>query len=822
MEGTPPNSAAGSSSLLTTAGQALLVIHLVLSATLFSTTTTEVFEFNKVALLILAALLLATGAAARRWNGWRNAMREPVGVCVALFLASSVLSTVFSCSPLTSLRGAQESFAGLGTVAGYAVLFFATRALCRSADGAHRLLMAPVVGGVFAAGYAALQVARLDPIRWSSVSPLAGYVRPFGTLGHPNQFAIYLVMVLPLVACFAALAWRRRQWLAVAVLVLAVGLMTFGIVAAVSRGAWLALAIAVTVAALPWLRRRLIVGTGIGLLLVGALAAWGVLGSTGQGMVNSVLERTRHFGDASSRMHIWRGALGIWQEHPLFGCGLDTFGFAFQSQRTPAYWAVEWNGTPTRAHNEALHVLATQGLLGAAAALALLFAVGWAARRAWRGVSPANRPLVSAMIAGLVGLFVEDLFSFTTVGCGTLLVTFAAILSRLGTEGEGSEESSWPRWPLPAASVLACALFLFEDVEMAAGLATPVLLGLVALGFGLAVATGSLLRLFSWNSLSACRDDGERKTWSLPVQVAIWSAGAAAVFLLVIRPVIADRASQTGDGLLSLDPDGAVAWLEHAVSLAPESDLYWTRLGNARQVQASTPGSDRRACLERGVAAYDRAAALVPVNGYHHSNRGRLLSELAHDGWARPEDAFAALDTALRLDNGNAYFHLFAAHIARNLGDLPRAKEHIRRGLELYPRFGPLRTQEAFVAMLEGRPRDAEAMYPEAPYLDWHGDDRAYLNLLGVMAWGRLQQKCYLDAWFVTNHVLYYLPDWPLARLVLAEALEGAGKIEDAQNEYRRFLTLCPRHPGATAALRRLERASAGRKPARDVAPAGN
>src|SRR5262249_43941579 len=148
-------------------------------------------------------------------------------------------------------------------------------------------------------------------------------------------------------------------------------LMAFVVVASLSRGAWLALAAALVVSLLPWLTgRRLAVATSVGLCIVVGLVAWLAFSTAGQGLFNSLVERGRHIGDASSRVHIWRAALGIWCEHPLLGCGLDTFHLAFPGQRTPQYWRVEWNGTPTKAHSDASQILATQGLVGAAAALA--------------------------------------------------------------------------------------------------------------------------------------------------------------------------------------------------------------------------------------------------------------------------------------------------------------------------------------------------------------------------------------------------------------------------------------------------------------------
>src|SRR5205807_251491 len=76
-------------------------------------------------------------------------------------------------------------------------------------------------------------------------------------------------------------------------------------------------------------------------------------------------------------------------------------------------------------------VLATQGLCGGAALALLAAGLAVACRRAWKRGAPADRPLVAALAAALVGCFVQGCFSFTAAGCGTLLVTCAALASRL-------------------------------------------------------------------------------------------------------------------------------------------------------------------------------------------------------------------------------------------------------------------------------------------------------------------------------------------------------------------------------------------------------
>src|SRR5947209_12542693 len=151
----------------------VLVVHLIVSPLLFSSATLEEFEFTKVAALQLAALLAGTLAllAVAASEGWdirrlgvrlTTAAREPVTLGAILFTLSAAVSTAWSVSPATSLRGAHESFAGLGTVVAYLLLFLATRGCCATVADGWRLVSAAAVGVAVTGAHALIQVLRLD------------------------------------------------------------------------------------------------------------------------------------------------------------------------------------------------------------------------------------------------------------------------------------------------------------------------------------------------------------------------------------------------------------------------------------------------------------------------------------------------------------------------------------------------------------------------------------------------------------------------------------------------------------------------------------
>src|SRR5262245_60503407 len=197
---------------LRAAARGLLVGFLVLSPVVFWYGLIEPFEACKSALTQLTALalvLLAVAAARGRtwrwaWARLRRLFAGPIGLAVLAGVLSAVASTMFSVSPLTSLRGAPESNMGLGSVLALAVLVAAARAVCagRAAEG---VLLAVVAGLALSCAYAVVQALGHDPLRWAMTWDYGSWVRPAGTLGHPNYLAGYAAMTLPV------LLWQIRR-----------------------------------------------------------------------------------------------------------------------------------------------------------------------------------------------------------------------------------------------------------------------------------------------------------------------------------------------------------------------------------------------------------------------------------------------------------------------------------------------------------------------------------------------------------------------------------------------------------------------------------
>ncbi len=704
----------------------LLFLHLGISPVFFHHATIEPFDYPKSLLLQLTAgiLLGASIAGGPRRPLVAARLRDPVSIGVVLFTASAILSTLFSISPLMSMAGAPESFAGLPTLLALVVVFFAVRAACPTWIDARRLLIAPVIGAAVTAAYALVQSTGVDVFSWSRVAEFGG-VRPFGTMGNANALGSFLAAVLPIAIYLAVLAQRRGQRALATAYGVTIVLCSFAIVRSASRAAWLGLLVGVVVILLVLVlagERKAAKRIGLisGVWMVAALVVMAVT-PWGREFAGVLWSRVSGAAGIESRLFIWSAAIDIFRAHPILGAGVDTFGLAFSPLRTPEFWAIEWNTTFVRAHNEALHILATQGAFGAGALLVIAFGVIRSAWTAWRSADSEQRLFIGATLAAIGALLPQMSLGLLQTAPAVLLTTLAAFLSR-----EPDEPAD--RTPLPGAVFGRTALVV-------AALAPLILLMNMA-----AWQTGSLNAVICTAAFCAPlvavllirrRDDGEADQPTLREagdKPGPWKAGATiaamAALAFLYSPVSANIAAARGIRLAASDPDAPVRSHERATELHPSHAPHWLRFGEALQAAASRAGESGGAAERRRAReAFERAGSLEPLDGRSRMFLCRAIAAQALAGETQAETAFAACDRAIEIEPANPYFHTAATNAAVQLRDLPRARGLADRGLALFPRFGAILYQAGFIALQQGRLDDAIRLLTAASEGDWHGQE---------------------------------------------------------------------------------------------------
>lgn len=615
--------------------QAILWVALLGLPLVFVPGAMESFELPKVlalhgAAIVLVALALwrSAGGLRRAWGGMAPLDLASVGV--ASFVGSAFLSSVFAVSPRTAILGAYDSFAGFMTVASFAVLFFAARAAVCSAGDRARMLRATRWAAMLAASYALAQALGLDPLRWTRTTHPEGVLRVFGTLGHPVMLGTFLSLAAaPCLAAFVD-ACRQGRRLAATAEALGCTVVLSGVALSLSRAAWIATPLGLVVFLV--LANRQSSGSRRRLLVLAAcavLTATLVLLAFATSPAHRVAagERAAELArlEGGPRTEIWRAAVGMFRRHPLLGVGVDNFQLGFARQRPVGYAALEPGGTPVRAHDEILHVAATQGLVGLVC-LSLVIAgvvkAGAGALRATAGDVEDSSP--AALISLLVAFGVTSLTGFTVAATGATAAVAAGMLA--ATSREDRATPAGPATPRPRPGGTSILLLRF----------------VIGIGAGFALLAG------------------------------------------VLRPQVADLARGQG---LALAASGrveeGVAWLEQAVRLESASDRGWSVLARGHQLSAAAAAdaSHVRAALRLARAAVVEALRRVPESSFHHADLARVLLEQAQlsPPDATIEQVFVAFDRALAIDPNQKALLLDAARAARALGQDERAARYEAR-----------------------------------------------------------------------------------------------------------------------------------------------
>ena len=157
------------------------------------------------------------------------------------------------------------------------------------------------------------------------------------------------------------------------------------------------------------------------------------------------------------RLEIARAAIAIARAHPIAGVGLDGFGLAFGPHRTAAYWTLEPEQTPLRAHQPLLQVAATQGIVGLVGWGALVLVVMHAARRALRAThGSVTHGLTLSLVVALASFALVTASGFVVAATGVLATIVAGALAGLVSgETEGTATASEPSFEAGASSLVA-------------------------------------------------------------------------------------------------------------------------------------------------------------------------------------------------------------------------------------------------------------------------------------------------------------------------------------------------------------------------------
>jgi O-antigen ligase len=452
---------------------------------IFLPSTSELFEFNKMIVVYIITTLIA-GA----WITESIVQQKPVfrrtslDWPIIIFLASNLISLIFSIDQRTSLLGYYSRFnGGLASIVCYSLLYWAFVTFMNRKSALNIIAYCLLPTASLVCLYGILQHFGIDDQIW--VQDVKN--RVFSTLGQPNWLAAYIVALIFIP--MSIISNVKNKTLSTAHIAISTvmfitllftksrsGLLAFGISSVIYLflnikqygfkymknyfviGFW-SLVIVFTLAT-PNPLRDLIIKTDTPLPTGPALET----GGTESGEIRKI---------------VWQGAISIWKSSPKnfwLGSGPETFAMAYYRHRPLAHnQTSEWELLYNKAHNEFLNYLAATGIVGLGSYLILLGTMSYQLLR----LQSSN--LEIALLAGWVTISITNFWGFSVVIINLLLFLIPAMIFSLNTNPRQTEnltkkQLNYSQITAIIISLLATSYLLFAiskyflaDIKYASG-----------------------------------------------------------------------------------------------------------------------------------------------------------------------------------------------------------------------------------------------------------------------------------------------------------------------------------------------------------------
>ncbi len=392
----------------------------------FAGNTSELFELNKMWLTWGIAIIIGTFWITKMILQRRILLcRTPLDIPIVIFLVSQFISTIFSWDRYISFWGYYSRFNGgfLSTIT-YIFLYYAiVTNFANNIKVVLRILFVSLASGLIVVLWGIPSHFGHDPTClifrgnfdvscWTA--DFQPKVRIFSTLGQPAWLAAYLAILIPIVVVF--ITNSKKNFILHTSYFILLSLFYIALIYANTRAGFLGLAISLIFLFLGYIFiaikkfefsifPALLINRNLQFLILIAvfLIITFIFGTpinqldrfTLRGIKESLqkpltkIQPTRtpssqnknivtHGGGTESgsiRLTVWRGALDIWKNHPLFGTGVETFAYAYYKYKPIEQNRVsEWNFLYNKAHNEYLNYLATTGAIGLGSYLLMIVA----------------------------------------------------------------------------------------------------------------------------------------------------------------------------------------------------------------------------------------------------------------------------------------------------------------------------------------------------------------------------------------------------------------------------------------------------------------
>lgn len=420
--------------------------YLFLLPLFFTPLNSELFELNKFFLTLLSVSVLLVLWLARMIVEKRIIFKKSfLDIPIILFFLSQLFSTFISIHPYTSFWGYYSRFhQGLLSTISYSLLYWITVSNIKKGQG-EKLIKVSLISGFLVVGYGIAQHFGIDKNYWIQDVQR----RVFSTLGQPNWLAAYLdiltlLALIPIYKNWNSKASLKRNLInpKIALFIIFQFLSVLTLIFTKSRSGAIGLATGLIASSLTLLISKknnlkiflpavfLLIPAIIFILISSAnLYDFGSPPPLPQ-IENETAPPLLITPSTDIRKIVWKGAVNLWKEYPIFGTGVETFAYSYYWQRPQEHnLTSEWDFLYNKAHNEYLNFAANSGTIGLATYLIFcLTTVIWL-------IIKSKKDLFStAFLGAFVSILVTNFFGFSVVVIGVYLYLLPALAFILITD----------------------------------------------------------------------------------------------------------------------------------------------------------------------------------------------------------------------------------------------------------------------------------------------------------------------------------------------------------------------------------------------------
>lgn len=284
-------------------------------------------------------------------------------ILISLFIGLFLVRAITTTDTNGAFYGVVGRSSGFLTYFGYCLLFILSMSYL-SLNNFKLLVRAMLIAGFMGSFYSLLEKLNIDPWRIESV-----YNGTSSLFGNPNFSGAFLS--LSVIVCIWILTDRsmvKDRWLAGATLPLAI----YGVYTSKALQGIISIIIGLLILTLIKLFQVMRSSGIIGLVSAAAIGFFGLLGSLNLGPLSTFLYK----GSVAERGDMWRTAISMLKEHPLWGVGIERYGSYFREYRDLKQSLRGGSDVfSDNAHNVVLHLMATGGIFLGALYLAIVIGV---------------------------------------------------------------------------------------------------------------------------------------------------------------------------------------------------------------------------------------------------------------------------------------------------------------------------------------------------------------------------------------------------------------------------------------------------------------